>query len=125
MSGRGIPFVFDRLSEIRDELHLYGFRLDPRPGTSYVADGYSSSESIGMSGIELNAIVAASGHGVGAYSFLTGTVPSQVSYPVGFITNCSDPVNQLTCMQSWDPPGASQSQVSATRVHVERVGVIK
>jgi hypothetical protein len=69
--------------------------------------------------------VAASGHGVGAYSFASGTEPAQVEYPVGFTTNCSQPASQLTCMQSWDPPGASQTAVSATTVHVERVGVIK
>jgi hypothetical protein len=69
--------------------------------------------------------VAASGHGVGAYSFASGTEPAQVEYPVGFTTNCSQPANQLTCMQSWDPPGTSQTAVSATTVHVERVAVIK
>ncbi len=69
--------------------------------------------------------VAPSGHGVGAYSFATGTVSSQVEYPVGFTTNCSQPASQLTCMQSWDPPGTSQSAVSATTVRVERVGVVK
>jgi hypothetical protein len=69
--------------------------------------------------------VTPSGHSVGAYSFASGTVPSRVMYPVGFPTNCSVPASQLTCMQSWDPPGSSQSEVSATEVHVERVGVIK
>ncbi len=59
------------------------------------------------------------------YAFAIGTVPSQVKYPVGFVTDCSVPASQLTCMQSWDPPGASQSAVSATTVRVERVRVIK
>jgi hypothetical protein len=48
MSGRGIPFVFDRLSEIRDQLHLYGFRLDPRPGTSYVDPTYAAEPRTGI-----------------------------------------------------------------------------
>jgi hypothetical protein len=69
--------------------------------------------------------VDTTGHGVGAYAFATGTVPSQVKYPVGFVTDCSVPASQLTCMQSWDPPAASQSAVSATTVRVERVRVIK
>jgi hypothetical protein len=69
--------------------------------------------------------VAESGHGVGGYSFASGTVASQVEYPVGFTLNCSQPSSQLTCMQSWDPPGAAQSAVAATTVHVERIRVIK
>jgi hypothetical protein len=48
MSGRGIPFVFDRLNEIRDQLHLYGFRLDPRPGTSYVDPTYAAEPRTGI-----------------------------------------------------------------------------
>src|ERR1700689_5139931 len=48
MSGRGLPFVFDRLSEIRDQLHLYGFRLDPRPGTSYVDPTYAAEPRTGI-----------------------------------------------------------------------------
>jgi hypothetical protein len=48
MSDRGIPFVFDRLSEIRDELHRYGFLLDPRPGASYVDPRYAAEPRTGM-----------------------------------------------------------------------------
>ena len=69
--------------------------------------------------------VSESGHSVGGYSFAKGNVPAQVAYPIGFTTNCSVPASQLTCMQSWSPPGSSQSQISPTTVHVERVGVIK
>jgi len=48
MSGWGIPFVFDRLNEIRDDLDLYGFGLDPRPGASYVDPTYAADPRTGM-----------------------------------------------------------------------------
>lgn len=48
MSGRSISFVFDRLNEIRDDLHLYGFRLDPRPGISYVEPTYTAEPRTGL-----------------------------------------------------------------------------
>lgn len=48
MRGPGIRFVFDRLSEIVDQLHLYGFAVDPRPGTSFVDPTYRAEPRTGI-----------------------------------------------------------------------------
>lgn len=48
MSGLRIEFVFDRLEEIRDHLHVYGFRLDPRPGASHVDPTYIAEPRTGL-----------------------------------------------------------------------------
>jgi hypothetical protein len=100
-----------------------GCQDDGNPSTFHTfADAYGDGFETPDVQVSLN---VSAGHGVGAYAFAQGTVPSTVTLPVGFVTDCGDPASQLTCTQGWDPPNASYGATDATVVRVTRVGIVK
>jgi hypothetical protein len=123
VSSRGIPFVFDRLSEISDELYLYGFRLDPRPGVSYVDPTYTAEPRTGLVEVaaglgdcplDVRVVLvelwrggpdgahARRGLSVLAYSYWVGCVDPAVDLHYDL-----DPVRHPEMPLHWHPPAAA------------------